>query len=232
MQQAVEHLQKEEFTEARRAFESVLVAKPKNLEARYNLALLLQKSGHGDQELELYKQNMTYGWHLPTVVNLASIHMANNRQAEAYTLLKKASKKFRNEATPRYLLAELDAAAKKISSADEWFKRALRADPLNGFAHIRYARFLAKQKRYDKALKHARRAIQLQPACSMCLNILGDIQVDKAFFSSAVASYQKSLAIAPTAATRQQLINTLHKLGEHKRAEQMQKALDAWQKHQ
>jgi len=176
MDQAVEHLQKEEFTEARRAFESVLVSKPKNLEARYNLALLLQKSGHADQELELYKENMAYGWHLATVVNLSSIYITERKMTEAYTLLKRASKRFRNEATPRYLLAELDDAAGKPDSSDKWFRRALKADPLNGLSNIRYDRFLAKQGKNEKALKHASRAIQLQPTCTMCLNILGDIR--------------------------------------------------------
>ncbi|MFC1546069.1 tetratricopeptide repeat protein [Pseudomonadota bacterium] len=231
MEQALEYLQKEEFTEARRTFEAELVAKPKNLEARYNLALLLQKSGHGDQELELYKKNMAYGWHLPTAVNLSSIYISEGRKADAYALLKKASKRFRSEATPRYLLAELDVAAGKTDSADDWFKQSLKADPLNGFAHIRYARFLAQQKRGEDALKHANRAIKLQPQCAMCLNILGDIQSGNASYHNAVASYQKSLAIEPLAATRQRLIDTLHKLGEHERAEGMQKALDAWKKH-
>lgn len=232
MKQALEHLQKEEFTEARRAFEAELVAKPKNLEARYNLALLLLKSGHGDRELELYEKNMTYGWHLPTVVNLSSIYIADGKEAEAYALLKRASKRFRSEATPRYLLAELDAAAGKIDAADKWFRQALKADPLNGFAHIRYARFLAQQKRGKEALKHANRAIKLQPECPMCLNILGDIQVKEASYNGAVASYQISLAIEPLAVTRQRLIDALHKLGEHERAERMQRALDVWKKHQ
>jgi Tfp pilus assembly protein PilF len=232
MQQALKQLQKEEFTEARRSFETVLVTKPKNLEARYNLALLLQKSGHGDLELELYEKNMTYGWHLPTVVNLSSIYIADGKEAEAYALLKRAAKRFRSEATPCYLLAELDAAAGKSDAADKWFRQALKADPLNGFAHIRYARFLAQQKRGKEALKHANRAIKLQPECMMCLNILGDIQAKEASYSSAVASYQMSLSIEPLATTRQRLIDTLHKLGEHERAEGMQKALDAWKKHQ
>ncbi len=232
MKQALEHLQKEEFTEARRAFEAELVTKPKNLEARYNLALLLHKSGHDDRELELYEKNMAYGWHLPTVVNLSGIYIANGKEVEAYTLLKKASKRFRNEATPRYLLAELDAVAGKIDAADKWFRQALKADPLNGFAHIRYARFLAQQKRGKEALKHATRAVKLQPECAMCLNILGDIQIKEASYNSAVASYQMSLAIEPLAITRQRLIDALHKLGEHERAERIQKTLDTWKKYQ
>jgi hypothetical protein len=41
-----------------------------------------------------------------------------------------------------------------------------------------------------------------------------------------------SLAIEPLAVTRQRLIDALHKLGEHERAERMQRALDVWKKHQ
>ncbi|MDT8375451.1 MAG: tetratricopeptide repeat protein [Mariprofundaceae bacterium] len=230
MEQGFEHLQKEEFTEARRSFEAAVVAKPKNLEARYNLALLLKKSGHGDLELELYEKNMTYGWHLPTVVNLSSLYIADGKKAEAYRLLQRASKRFRSEAVPHYLLAELDAAAGNIDAADKWFSKALKADPLNGFAHIRYARFLAGQKRGKEALRHADRATRLLPDCAICLTILGDIQLQEASYDSAVASYQRSLAIEPLAATRQRLIDALHGLGEHERAEQMQKALDAWKK--
>ncbi|MCF7822381.1 MAG: hypothetical protein K9M17_08095, partial [Mariprofundaceae bacterium] len=214
-----------------RSFEAVLVAKPKNLEARYNLALLLKKSGHGDLELEMYEKNMAYGWHLPTVVNLSGIYMADGKEAKAYELLQRASKRFRSEATPRYLLGELDATAGNIDAADKWFRQALKADPLNGFAHIRYARFLAQQKRGKEALKHASRAIKLQPKCAMCLSILGDIQVKDAAYNSAAASYQMSLAIEPLAETRQRLIDVLHRLDEHERADRMQQALDAWKSH-
>jgi len=232
MEKAFKHLQKEEFTEARRSFEAELIAKPKNLEARYNLALLLQMSGHADQELKLYEKNISLGWHLPTVVNLSSLYISDNKKNKAYALLTKSLKRFKNEATPRYLLAEMDAAAGNKELADERFKDALKADPLNGFAHVRYARFLSQQDRNEAALKHAKRATRLQPKCTMCLNTLGDIQIQKALYNSAIASYQKSLAIEPTAATRQRLIDALHKTGDHQRADHMQRALNAWKKRQ
>jgi len=229
--QAYEHLKKSEWTEARRALESELVARPKNLEARYNLALLLQQAGHHDQEMELYQKNMGIGWHLPTTTNLAAIYVEKGRVVDARSLLEKAAKRYRNEATPRYLLAELDEKAGKLKQAEAWHKKSLRADPLNAFAHIRYARFLKQQKHFDLAIKHALKATRLQPTSAICLTITGNIQVHRKEYQDALESYQKSLAILPDPETRQKLINVIHLLGMDDRAERMQKALNAWLKH-
>ncbi|MES0372190.1 MAG: tetratricopeptide repeat protein, partial [Mariprofundaceae bacterium] len=203
MEQAFKHLENGQWTEARRTFQSELIVHPKNLEARYNLALLLKRADHHNQELELYKKNMTYGWHLPTVVNLTTIYRANGETSQARELLKKAVKRFKNEATPAYLLADLVEMTGDIDSANSWYEHALRADPLNGFAHIRYARFLAERNRSELALKHANKAIRLQPECWSCLNILGDIQIRSKKENLALESYQKSLAIEPSSKTRQ-----------------------------
>ena len=231
-EQAYEHLKNGEWTEARRAFESELVVHPKNLEARYNLALLLQQAGHTDQELKLYQKNMELGWHLPTVANLSAVYVAQGKTTEARALLEKAVKRFRHEATPRYLLAELDENDGKMAQAKKWHEKALRADPLNGFAHIRYARFLEQQGTLDLALKHALRATRLQPTSAYCLTIRGNIQLRKKEYGDALESYQKSLAIHPNPETRQKLIDVLHLQGQHERADRMQKALNAWLKHQ
>ncbi len=232
MEKAYQHLENAQWTEARRAFELELISHPKNLHARYNLALLLHQAGHDEQALELYKKNMALGWHLPTVVNLSNIYIARKNISQAQRLLEKAAKRFRNEATPRYLLAELEEKANHIKPARQWYKQALRADPLNGFAHIRYARFLTQQGESKLAFKHAYRAIQLQPKCSTCLNILGDIQAQHKKYNLAIESYQKSLALNPASDTRQKFINVLHQIGKHERANRMQRALDAWLKHQ
>ncbi|HKI59473.1 MAG TPA: tetratricopeptide repeat protein [Mariprofundaceae bacterium] len=230
--QAYEHLKNSEWTEARRAFENELIIHPKNLEARYNLALLLQRAGHHDEELKLYQQNMELGWHLPTVVNLSAVYVARNKISQARALLEAATKRFRHEATPRYLLAELNEKDGKIAQARKWHEKALRADPLNGFAHVRYARFLGQQRSLDLALKHALKATRLQPTSAYCLAITGNIQIQRKEYSDALESYQKSLAIQPNPEIRQKLIDALHLMGRHERAERMQHALDAWIKHQ
>jgi len=232
MEEGYKHLEKEEWTEARRTFESELLQHPKNLEARYNLALLLARAGHHDQERELYRKNLEYGWHLPSAINLASIYTAEGKLSKGRNLLEKAAKRYKNEAPPRYLLADLEESAGRHKSAKEWYNKALKSDPLNGFAHIRYARFLANRKQYQEALEHAERATQLEKKSAACLMIRGDIQVAARQYDNALESYQKSLAIKPDAETRQKLIDLLHKLGKHERANRMQKALDRWIEHQ
>jgi len=231
-EQAYDHLRKSEWTEARRDFETELIANPKNLDARYNLALLLAKSGHPDSEKKLYLENMKYGWHLPSVINLSSIYIAEGSNRDAQALLEKAARHFRHEATPRYLLAELYEKQGDRKKALQWYEDALKSDPLNGFAQIRYARFIAGEKNYPEAIKHGERAASLIPDSASIWSILGDIQVATGHDDKALESYQRSLALQPSPETRQRLINLLHRLGEHERANRMQQALDAWVKHQ
>jgi Tfp pilus assembly protein PilF len=231
-QQALKHLESEEWTEARRDFESELSVHPKNLEARYNLALLMQMAGHHDQELQLYQTNMGYGWHLPSAINLSSLYRADGKAAKAKQLLESTAKHFKHEATPRYILAEIEEKDGHIKAATDWYEQALRADPLNAFTYVRYARFLSTQKKFAPAVKYAEKATRLQPTCAPCFAVLGDVQSDSGHPDDSLESYQKSLAIEPALETRQKLINALRKTGDHERADRMQQALDAWFKHQ
>jgi len=175
---------------------------------------------------------MKLGWHLPTTVNLASIYTSEKKTQAARNLLKKSVKRFRFEATPRYLLAELDEKEGNVAGAEKWYEQALKVDPLNGYAHIRYARFKAGRKQFDVALKHGERGVALLPDSASALSALGDIQVAAGDDSSALKSYQKSLAVQPDPLIRQRLIDLLHRIGDHDRANRMQQALDAWLKHQ
>lgn len=231
VEHAYGHLEQNEWTEARRAFETELVAHPGNLDARYNLALLLAKAGHPDSEKELYLENMKLGWHLPTIVNLAAIYSNEGNIPAARALLQKGARHFRHEATPLYLLAGIEEKSSR-KKADGLYEEALEADPLNGYAHIRYARFLAGEKKYTDALKHGERGVALLPDSAAALSTLADIQVAAGSYEDALGSYQKSLSIQPDPDTRQKLINLLHKVGDHDRADRMQQALDAWLRHQ
>ncbi|MDX8395595.1 MAG: tetratricopeptide repeat protein [Mariprofundaceae bacterium] len=230
--QIQEHLKMEQYPEARRALQSELISHPKNLEFRYHLAVLIQQADHDDQALQLYQENMTYGWHLPTVVNLVKLLQQTNKRDQAKLLLNKASKHFRAEAVPWYLLADMANEENQPNKADTLYRKALRADPLNGFARIRYARFLVEQQQAKKAIPHAKRANKLLPECVQCLTILGDVYFSANRMSEAITAYQKSLAVDPDINTRQQLVHALQKNGNTQLAKQMQQALDVWKKNQ
>jgi len=175
---------------------------------------------------------MKHGWHFPTVINLSQTYRKIGRTSDAKKLLETASHRFRSEAAPYYLLAEIAEENKHLVEAEGWYRKALRADPLNGFAHLRFARFLQHKGVPKEALKHAERAVQLLPDSALCWRQLGSIHEQAGELDEALIAFQRSLAVQPDSDTRQQLIDLLHKMGEHERAERMQQSLDAYLRHQ
>lgn len=214
------------LSEARRALESELWMRPNNIEARYNLAILLEDSGHQVDALHLYKKNLSISWHLPSLANLTSALKQSGKSAEAVEWLKKGTRKLRHEATPWYLLAMISEQNHQIVKAESQYKKALKADPLNGFAYLHYAQFQSNNNLADKGLKHARKATKLLPDCAPCWRKYGNILRTAEMNQKALDAYQQSLAINPDKKTRINLISTLRVLGDHQRADQMQRGLN------
>ncbi|MDX8395748.1 MAG: tetratricopeptide repeat protein [Mariprofundaceae bacterium] len=230
VQKAKAFEQQEQWTQARRAWQSTLTQEPKNLDARYHLAQLLEKSGHPSDAESLYEKNMQIGRHLNTSIALAQLYINTGKRSQAIKLLQQATKTFKHEAVPWYLLAALAIQDKHFNQAQKNLQKSLKADPLNGFAHLRYADFLSSQKKHHKAIQHAEKALRLQKECAQCWRIYADILQAADKPQHALKAYQHSLAIQPSSDTRQHLINLLEQLGEPQRATRMQQALDAWNK--
>jgi len=212
-------------TEARRALESELAIRPNNLDARYNLAVLLTRIGHKNEARKLYEDNMRRGWHLPTVVNLSVLYRQAGKAERAQRLLQQATKHFPNEAVPWYMLAETAFHDGHIAEARRDFEQAIRADPKNGYARIRYARFLAAQGDISRAIAQGSRAVALLPDVASCWMIDGDILSQGGKYDAALIAYQKSAALNPTLEVRTHIVAVLRKLGDNVRADHIEQAL-------
>lgn len=219
------YIQQGKDTEARRALEREIAARPGNLIARYNLAVLLTRIGHDTEAVSYYEENIRRGWHLPSVVNLSELYRKLGRKAEAEVLLQREAKKHRSEAPLWYLQAEIALERGDRKQGESLLKKAVRADPLNGFAQLRYALFLSEEKNHRLALKHGDKAVHLLEGCAICWKHWGDIQKAAGDSEGAVAAYQRSLAIEPSESVRKQLIEALKASGEQGRAKHMQKGL-------
>ncbi|TLS69020.1 tetratricopeptide repeat protein [Mariprofundus erugo] len=220
------------ITEARRALESELRLRPDHVEARYNLALLLQRINQPEDAAALYRENLSIHWHLPSLINLASLLQQQGQRAEARSWLLKGTAHFRHEAPPWYMLAAMAEQEGHIHQAEQLLARSISADPLNGFAHLRLADFQSRHKRSDRGIKEANRSVALLPHCAPCWQLHGNILRAAGQHREAILSYQKSLSIRPDTEVRRQLILSLDQIGEHRRAARMQQALDAWMRYQ
>ncbi len=221
------HLERGHVPEARRMLEREIKVRPRNLDARYDLAVLLERMGHEQEAQRLYQENLKKGWHLPTVVNLTAMWRRHGRIADAETLLERAATHFRHEAAPWYLLAELAESQGRFQEAETDYRKAVRADPLNGYARIRLARFLSNRHRGNEAVAEAERALELAPDCAPCLVIAGDIFQTHHDLRRALAAWQKAEAIEPRRDTRRRIIGALVALGKTQEAAVMQRALTA-----
>jgi len=227
---AMQHRAHGEMTEYRRSLERELTIHPANLDARYNLAILLADTGHAGDARKLYEANLRRSRHLPSAINLAMLLQQEGNDTKAEQLLLRTSEQFPHEATPWYLLANLAERQGRHDEAERRFREAVSRDRHNGFAHLYYARFLAKQRRFDAAQNEARQSVTLLPDCAPCWRSLGDVLILSGEQKEALTAYQRSLAIQPDIATRQKLIDNLQALGWHDRARRMQQALDAWRR--
>lgn len=230
-QRAQQLIEQGENTEARRLLQSELRINPGNIEARYDLAVLLEDIGHQNDAQSLYEKNLSLSWHLPSLINLAALLKRQGHADKAAQWLETATKKIRHEAAPWYLLAAISDQHGNMHLAMAQHKKAITADPLNGFAWLHFARFQSRHKLADGGIKYAKKALKLLPDCAPCWRTYGDIMSSHGHHNKALAAYQRSLAIRPDSITRQQLITTLRHLGQTDRAERMQQALDAWRKH-
>ncbi|MDQ6999099.1 MAG: hypothetical protein Q9M17_10335, partial [Mariprofundus sp.] len=191
-----------QISEARRALRSELRVRPENIEARYNLALLLQEIDHQSDALLLYKENLAMAWHLPSVVNLAQLLEMQGKKEEARQWLQQASKAIKFEAAPWYLLAKAAEKEGDMVSARALYDKAIKADPLNGFARLYRAEFKFHQQRDDHGLKDAAKAMGLLPRCAPCWSVYGEMLEAEGLHAQALGAYQRSQAIQPDDVTR------------------------------
>ena len=218
-----------QITEARRALELELRLRPDNIEARYNLAVLLEESGHQPEAIVLYQKNMEKSArHLPSLINLASALQRSGSTSEAQKWLEKGTKEIKHEATPWYLLAMMFEKRGDTITATTLHQKALKADPLNGFAYLHYATFQSGNNLGDLGLKYGAKAIRLLPQCAPCWSSYASILQHAGENEEALDAYQRSLSINPDTGTRKKLIGVLRKLGHLDRAEKMQRGINAW----
>jgi len=143
------HEEKEEWDEARRAYERALDALPTFHEAALALADLLRRSGHPRQAVvrlaELLEQDP---YDLPALLLLARALIDDKRDAQALEALRRALKFDPEQVEALFQLGVVLARLHRYAEAVEAWEKVTRVDPAGPFA--------------QRARVHARTALDLQ----------------------------------------------------------------------
>jgi predicted TPR repeat methyltransferase len=82
-------------------------------------------------------------------------------------------------------------------AAEDFYKRALRYNPLHLDANYLLGTLYAERKDFTKALKYLRQAFEINPRSHLILNNLGNIYQMSGQYDKAIMSYQQALKIHP-----------------------------------
>jgi serine/threonine protein kinase/Tfp pilus assembly protein PilF len=86
---------------------------------------------------------------------------------------------------------------RRFEEAEEQYKRALETDPLSMMAHFGLAFAYYCQKRYDVAMEHAAKAVDIYPGYWLVHLVMGMTLSQKGSLKEAIVSLEKTMELSP-----------------------------------
>jgi S1-C subfamily serine protease len=151
-----------------RLYERVIEIDPRRYEAEYNLALVLENTGHVEEAERRYRATLDLRPdYTPASLNLGALLYAQKRYDEAIAVAREALARDAGSVAVRNNLAEAYRAAGDRASARREFETALKEDP--DYAPAHYGLALVYDDEHGdrrRAAEHYRRYLALAPKAS------------------------------------------------------------------
>jgi tetratricopeptide (TPR) repeat protein len=184
--------------EAAAEFQQVILAKPDDPIAYYNLGTLyLRKNSLADAQRYLeqavkLRPNYAEAWN-----NLGMISAQQGREDEAIKNFERSI-----EFRPTYVTALLNLGnllrrKGNLADAQKLLQQALDASPNDPEANYSIGMLYARQNQLDRASEYLTRAIALRPDYAEALNNLGILLVRQSHYSEAKQQFQTCIQVAP-----------------------------------
>ncbi len=155
-------------------------ADPTDLNASFNLALVLGMEGKDTEAIATYRKTLELNPKLYEAdLNLGILLLRNKQPAEAAIVLKEAVDLKPTEYRPRFFYAQASYDSIDFVKAEQLFREAAAMDPKSAAASLGIARSLLKQGKLSDAAPWFRTAASLDPAFRNALLELGS-EYDKA----------------------------------------------------
>jgi tetratricopeptide (TPR) repeat protein len=196
--EAIQALEKEDYPRAAELLEKVVAAEPKNISARFNLALAYAQLEQDEKAIAEYKAVLEQKPDLPQAqVNLGILLLRQQRPAEAAPLLKPIAESQPEDARIQLYYARALHKSGQLDAAVVPYERAIALDPSSADAMLGLAESLAKLERYDEAEAYYRKAAAIDPELFQMLLQLAEYLEGKGRGGQALKLYQEYLAKVP-----------------------------------
>ncbi len=186
---------------------------PDMVDARYNLAVLLQDA-RDPEAIACFEGVLAYvPDHLQALLGLGNAQADAGRDAEAMASFRRALRIDPEFAPALVNLGRLLAARGNAAEAFACCEKVLKIRPDSAEAHFNAGTALKALGRNMEAMDHLRTALRLDPRHARSLVNLGNILKDEEHFAAAATCYEHAIAAQPN------YVDALNNLG-HLRCEQ------------
>jgi predicted O-linked N-acetylglucosamine transferase (SPINDLY family) len=197
-QEALGHYQAGDLRRAERLFKEIIKAGPKNFEAHYYLANILQDLGRDEEAVQSYQRAMEINPDFPgTYYNMGSILMEKGDNDEALSCFEKALELDPACADIYNSIGVIYQSKGKLDDAIAYYQRALDADPKSAMAYYNLGNVLFRMESFDEAITCYQKALQLDPNYAKAYCNLGLTLQEKGEFDEAIERYQTALRLNP-----------------------------------
>jgi Tfp pilus assembly protein PilF/peroxiredoxin len=185
--------------EATEEFKQVILAKPDDPIAYYNLGTLYLRQNslaearrYLEQAVKL-RSNYAEAWN-----NLGMVSAQQGQEDEAIKNFERSI-----EFRPTYVTALLNLGnllrrKGKLADAQKLLQQALEASPNDAEANYSIGMLYARQNQLDRASEYLTRAVALRPDYAEALNNLGILLVRQAHYSDAKQQFETCIQVAPS----------------------------------
>lgn len=174
-------------------------ANPRDLEARYELAVMQARGKEYDkaeQNLELILKAKPGN---PVVLDaLFKVQLAQKDEAGAAEVAKMAKELNADSALGSYMSGLLYRSKSDLQASSEQFDLALQKNPAAVEPLTLLVSNYVQQGQLDRAVARVQKALQAKPDNFVAHNLLGEVLVAKKSYTAAIESFQRAIDLRPT----------------------------------
>lgn len=206
------HVERIMDEEALEEYKAIVRGQPNSATAHAGLGLLYQRRGMIDEAIAEMKTAIQLDPGIAIArINLGMMYQKKGMIDEAIEQFREMANIQPDSATIHGMLGDLYREKGNYQQAEAEFKKALEIDPEMGLIHYSFAvLYLQQGGKLDEALKHAKKATQLNPAPGF-IAILARIYYEKRMYADAEREIKRAIELEPDNESYRSLLDEIKK---------------------